>query len=265
MNPINVDDSPPSRPQPADSTKARVDKSPPQRFEVPAGLSADQFATILAAVSKNGLGRDNRDERRPDLDKGLADEAVLLQPNLWLEAGASPLDVRMALGARFVSPMGAAGWERQLADDLVEILLAWFSGVARGSGDESGDEPRNRSDDDATNTDETIPRTALDWLVRLWALAAGAPAQKVNEAAAAYKGPARHKRYLAMLSLGAAPRAHTTTTKTAQPQQQQQQHAKTQRATAVDEFGVGQKAWAALPREAREAIKAARAAAKPTA
>ena len=80
-----------------------------------------------------------------------------------------------------------------------KILLAWYVKTGGAAKDETDE------DDTETNGEnETIPRHAMDWILRLWALSSGVPAPRVNELAAGFKGRCRYERYLPMLAAGAA-------------------------------------------------------------
>jgi hypothetical protein len=156
-----------------------------------------------ALASKNASPpRPPSREERPDFAKGLATDRVLFSPALWHKARAMALDVRLALQGRVLIQIHA-GWERNLADSMLEILLAWYVKTGGVTKDET-DEDETDSTENETDDDDTIPRHALDWILRLWALSSGVPAARVNELAAGFKGRCRYERYLPMLAAGAA-------------------------------------------------------------
>jgi hypothetical protein len=174
----------------------------------------------------------------------------LFAPRLWEGTGASPHVLRQALRERL--PVAPGSWERHLADDLLDQIVAWFAALLAEAPPEDEDQEQNGEDE---GVDLTVPRVALDWLARLSAVQAAGP-EAANAAAAAYKGPPGAQRYASMLALlrGGARKPH----KDDAPKQQQQQQQQQQQPQPKDEWSVGSAAWRALPPEAREALKAAR-------
>lgn len=150
----------------------------PQQDDIAAEL-AEQKRLVQQLLAERSGGNPPKNEKRAELARrarrqGLADEGVLLSPAFWGETGASPTDLRNALWLRFVAPQ-PAGWQRDLADDMVRICVLWAAG---GGGDD------DTEDTEDTDGETELPTVALSWLVRVAALASGAAPEAVNTAAA---------------------------------------------------------------------------------
>jgi hypothetical protein len=207
-----------------------------------AAIVAGAVAAALAGKNGQAVTQERGRPTAQEIEQGLAHDAVLFDPSLWARAAASPLELRTALVQRFPAVFAAAGFERSLAEDMLRLLLAWFAAVLA--------ERAREDDDDETESlgDPVFPRVALDWLVRCGSLAAGVPAQRVNDEAGRWPqfGWPRLSRYASLLGPAGANAKQTTTTKATPPPKE-------------DPWHFGAAAFAALPPEARAALKKAKA------